>query len=105
MSIAFSFTGVDGLEYSLPKQIPTAALRATRRMDNLLDAGFTMIEMTASPEVLEAFDQLPAPEGLKVMREWMQGAQAPNSSSSPTSSPESTASPSSATSANGSDSQ
>lgn len=95
----FHFT-VDGVDYSVPKQIPGGALRASRKLD-FLDAAFTVFESVADEKTLAAWDTLPSTEGLKIINEWFQGLTVPNSSSSSTSS-KSTASPSPETSANAS---
>ena len=77
----FHFT-VDGKGYTLPKQVPSGALRKARSL-SALDAAYTLLETCASPEVLAAHDKLEAKEGLAILNEWMQGLTAGESSSSP----------------------
>lgn len=73
----FHFTA-DGKDYELPKQIPGGALRAARKL-GFLDQAFTCFEYVADEKTLEAWDTLPATEGMKVLNDWFQGVTAPNS--------------------------
>lgn len=96
----FHFAGADGKDYTLPKQIPSGALRKSRDAKNPMDQVFLILEAVATPETLDALDALNVPELTIVAQRWMQGATAPNLFSSPTSSTASTDARSSETSEN-----
>jgi hypothetical protein len=77
----FHFTGSDGADYTLPKQIPAGALRKSRGLD-ALDQVFTILENTADEKTLAALDALDVSELTRVTKEWMQGMSAGESSAS-----------------------
>lgn len=78
----FHFTGADGVDYTLPKQIPAGALRKSRKATDQLDQVFTILEEVADEATLAALDALPVGELANVAKAWMQGMTAGESSSS-----------------------
>jgi len=85
----FYFTGNDGEQYSLPKSVPSGALRKMRNLD-YMDGIFTLLEECADPATLAALDALEIPDLGKVAKDWMQGLTTGKWGSSSTSSTEST---------------
>lgn len=77
----FHFTGADGKDYTLPRQIPSGVLRRVRGMDNV-DASYTLLESCGSPEAIEAHDGLEALAGLEILNEWVRGMKPGESSPS-----------------------
>lgn len=75
---------VDGKDYTLPKKIPSGALRKVRSMSNL-DASYTLLELTADAETLAAHDTLEQGVALAILSDWMDGLTPGKSESSPTS--------------------
>ena len=78
----FHFTGIDGNDYTLPKKISAGAFRKVRKAANEMDMFFDLIEEIASPEAQNALDAMDLSEFASVLKDWMQGATAPNSPSS-----------------------
>lgn len=78
----FHFKGADGADFTLPKRVTAGDLRKVRSASNEMDMFFTLVENKGSKEAVEALDTLDLADFLLAMKEWMQGATAPNSSSS-----------------------
>ena len=81
----FHFDDLDGKQHTLPADLPTSALRAIRRLENL-DAQFTLLELHGSTEAVAAVDAMPLKQGTKVLNDWfkvlIQGAKSVGESSS-----------------------
>jgi len=72
----------DGNDFTLPKRIKAGVLRKARNADSEMDMFFTIVELLASSEAQEALDDMEIGEFASTLKLWMQGATAPNSSSS-----------------------
>lgn len=78
----FTFTGTDGRDYTLPKQIPAGALRKSRHAVDPMDQFFTILESVADDATIAALDELSVQELIPVMKAWFQGLNPGESSSS-----------------------
>lgn len=77
----FHFTGADGKDYTLPKQLKAGDLRAIRKLNDA-DQMFTLFEKFADKKTLLAIDDLSPARITEVYNEWLESLDSGESSGS-----------------------